>query len=850
MPSPNLTASITHGDQPAWLCAFPFIQQHWPDVVKIRQHYPALTDYDIAEDWSQSRQRHQSMSLAAFLRRFRQTRLAYIASQDFEQPVVNHVTALHAVSELADFLINQAYQAAVDAVIHRYGIMRDEQGCAQQLQVFALGKLGSGELNYASDIDLVFIYEQGGYSDGEKSLDAGRYFNRIGQHVIQLLDQYTDTGRVYEVDMRLRPFGSVGPLSCSLDALHHYLLNEGREWERFAWMRARQVAGDHSAGERTMGAIKPFIYRRHLDYSVFESLAKIKADMTLLTDYETDDLKYGLGGIRSVEFVVQSLQMTFGGRDEKLQGVSIYRQIQNLYEAKKLSTQDMDILRHGWLWLRKSENILQAVDDLPQHEFTVSDELKKYMATFFGQAEWSDYRRQLEEFRAQIDAIFQHLFADMATVSVVLNTDEQRFINEKMAELPLQRLPKSTAEKVYSLLQQALLIDRQSGQATNGQADYRVHTAADPDGFLADHETPAIAWQRLMQVIRAIIKRPSYLTMLVKEQPVLVALLRLLQQHDYVAHIVARYPVLLEHLFEPHALPDELTVSWLQQQWQQQRMPVDDVEQWMEALRYFKLSTQFLIICDWLNENKNNRQTCHRLSQLAEFILTRVIEYSHTETCEKLKPPADSVIRCQQLMVVAYGSLASGQMKLSSDMDLVFVLDCDTVSNDQRYFMQRWVKRMTHHLNARLYHGHLYDIDLQLRPNGNSGSLVTTLNEFADYQQNRAWIWEHAALIKAKLVYGTDRQRQMFKRLRQRILGLPRTADEVHSALADMRKKLIKTDSTHQLEFAVMTAVLVHSHQYPQLAELQYLSDMFAELKLLGLLPSQQKLPQPPVPVE
>ena len=836
-------------DSPDWLPAFPFIRQHWPAVVKIREQFPAIDRYQVAADWHGFKQHNPSISLSAGLRRFRQTRLAYIAAQDLEQPVSRHLQALHAVSNLADFLIDQAYQAAVNTMVSRYGVVRDDHGRHQQLQIFALGKLGSGELNYSSDVDLVFIYEQGGHSDGDKSLSAGRYFNRLGQNIIQYLDQYTDEGRVYQVDMRLRPFGSVGPLSCSVDALHHYLINEGREWERFAWMRARQVAGDSQAGERTMATIKPFIYRRHLDYSVFESLAKIKSEMTLLTDYDADDLKYGLGGIRSVEFVVQSLQMTFGGRDDSLQGVSIYHQIQQLYEARKLSTSDMEILTHGWMWLRKSENILQAVDDLPNHEFAFSDGLKKHMPVFFSQPDWSGYRRQLEKFRTQIDAIFRHLFADIATVEVVLTVDEQRLINNKLAELPLQRLPKSTTEKVQSLLQQTVLISRQSSQDT-GDNHQRVHTAADPAGFHDDSQIPTLSWQRLMMIIKAIIKRPSYLSMLVKEQPVLVALLRLIQSHDYVANTVARFPVLLELLFEPHDLPDDLSATLLQQHWQQQRMPVDDVEQWMEALRYFKLSTQFLIICDWLNKKQGNRQTCHRLSQLAEFILNRVIEYSHAETCDKLKPSRQSAVECRQLMVIAYGSLASGQMKLSSDMDLVFVLDCEQVSNDQRYFMQRWVKRITHHLNARLYHGHLYDIDLQLRPNGNSGSLVTSLNEFTDYQKNRAWIWEHAALIKSKLVYGTERQHQQFKHLRQVILSQQRNPDDVYRALSAMRDKLAKTDSAHQLEFEVMAAVLIHSHQYPQLAEMQYLSEMYAELRVLNCLNTDQRLPNPPVPVK
>lgn len=833
---------------PEWLAGFPFLEQHHAQVVELQQQFPRLADYDVKKDWQAARQKDPHMALAEFMRMFRQTRLAFVASTDMKQPVTEHLKAMHVVSELADFLVEQSYQQVKSDTESRYGRVRDSNGQVQTMQVFALGKLGSGELNYSSDIDLVFIYEEGGQSDGDKQLDAARYFNRMGQALIKQLDQYTKSGRVYRVDMRLRPFGSVGPLACSLEALHQYLLNEGREWERFAWMRARQVAGDTATGERILAAIKPFIYRRHLDYSVFESLAKIKADMNLMTDYDAEDLKYGVGGIRAVEFVVQSLQMTFGGRDESLQGVSIFQQLQNLYEAHKLSAHDMEVLTHGWLWLRKSENILQAVEDLPIHELSEDIAIQAHMASFFGLSSWSDYHRQLKQLRQKIDHIFQHLFADVATVDVVLSKDEQRKIQKIMREMPLQRLPKSTAEKVHALFRQVTLMARTD--FNQNQPVKRTHTAATIAPKSNNIEPNEIPWQRLTGVVKAIIKRPSYLSMLVKEQPVLVALLRLIERHDYVAHIVARFPVLLELLFEPHDLPGELSASWLQQQWQEQRMPVDDVEQWMEALRYFKLSIQFLVICDWLNGKQDNRQTCHRLSQLAEFILIQVIEYSHIETCKKLKPASEALISCQQLMVIAYGSLASGQMKLSSDMDLVFVLDYGQVTNDQRVFMQRWVKRITHHLNARLYHGHLYDIDLQLRPNGNSGSLVTSFDEFQDYQINRAWIWEHAALIKSKLVYGTEQQQKRFKQLRQRILSLPRNAVEVQEALADMRSKLVKTDSAHQLEFEVMAAVLIHSHEYPQLAQLQYLSAMFSELITLGLLSGRQKLPNPPVPVD
>ncbi len=836
----------TQTETPIWLPAFPFIEQQWQSVIALNARYPQLSDYRLEADWHDHTRQNSSLDLADRLRLFRQSRIAYMAVQDFTQPVFEHIDVLQAVSALADWLIKIAYEAAVEDVRKRYGEVRDELGNRVILLVFALGKLGAAELNYSSDVDLVFIYEQGGHSNGAKSIDANQYFNRIGKKLIQLLDQYTTKGRVYQVDMRLRPFGSVGPLTCSLDSLQQYLLNEGREWERFAWMRARLIAGDEAAGERVIQSIKPFIYRRHLDYSVFESLAKIKAEMNLLTDYESDDLKYGLGGIRSVEFIVQSLQMTFGGRDESLQGVAIFQQLQNLYQSRKLSNNDTEVLTNGWLWLRKSENILQISEDMPAHEFKVKSILQTPISHFMGQSSWQEYCHQLQIYRRQINEIFQHLFDDLMNHETPLTVAQHREINQYMAELPLQRLPKSTTEKVQKLLEQVMLMHGDS------KTILKVRPVVSSARSNLQEPVPptTIPWSRLLRVVKAILKRPSYLSMLIKEQPLLAELLRLFDRHAYVADTIAQYPVLLELLFDSHPVPTKLSQTWLESNWQQQlKGNRGDVEQWMESARYFKLSCQFLIICDWLDGHTGNRQCCLQLSRLAFFILQKVISFSHEETMQKLEADENTSVAGEDLMVIGYGSLASGQMKLSSDMDLVFVIDRAQLNNEQRNFMQRWVKRITHHLNVRLYHGYLYDIDLQLRPDGNSGSLVTSRVEFENYQRNRAWIWEHAALIKSKLVYGTTQQRQLFKQLRAEILQQPRVTNEVNEALATMREKLLKTDSQHQLEFEVMAAVLIHGAEYPQLASLQHLAEMFKQLKQLGLMADNKRLPKPPIPV-
>ncbi len=789
---------------PDWLSALPFLHSQWVHIDDLTAQYPMVMQYDLHEDWQRFVHNHQALDWFAKLRLFRQSRLAYLAYHDLAQPWSDHLRTMHQVAALADHLIAVAYDVCSQTMSEKYGEVMDSQGWPVSMVVFALGKLGTQELNYSSDVDLVFVYSHAGQSNGPRSLDAASYFARLGKSLIKLLDHYSTMGRVYRVDMRLRPFGSAGPLVCSTHSLQQYLLHEGREWERFAWMRARMVCGQPAAGQAVMAEIQPFIYRRHLDYSVFSALANIKTEIAQQLTYSTADLKQGPGGIRAAEFIVQSLQMVFGGRNQQLQGTSISGPIQRLVAENKLTKETGLLLYEAWLWLRKVENICQAVDDQAVHEVPDDATVKQLIADSFKQPDWASMQQALQQQRAQIAELFNELFQDKAS-DQQLPAAAQQQLNELMAELPARRMSQDTREQVHSLLQRSLPLTDQTGL------------------------------QAFSQLIKNMVTRPSYIMMLNKEANVHQAVLDLLQRNQYFATTLTQYPALLEQLFDhqSYQLADEAS---LLAQWHAMKEPAD-TEQWMEALRYFKLCHQFNVIRAQAYQEITRTAAQQQLTTLATAVLQLVLLYSWKEVSQKLN--STSLVP-EQLVVIAYGSAAVAQMTVSSDLDLVFVLDAESLDAEQRLFTQKWTRRIIHHLNTPLYHGKLYDLDLQLRPNGNSGALVTTRAEFEKYQQNEAWIWEHAAMIKSRALLGTTQQKAWHAQLRHAILTRARDAAAVDQALHDMSSKLeqITGVKQHQSEFAIMSAMLKHGHDCPELTRLTSLSALRASLIERQLLDS------------
>ena len=800
---------------PARLSAFPYLHSQWAEIAALVHAEPDLAAYDLQHDWHQFKQAfnqaHPTPDPFACLRRFKRSRLAYLAYLDLSLPLAKHTVTMQKVADLADLMIQQAHQLAGEEMQARHGLVRDENQQVVSLMVFALGKLGTSELNYSSDVDLVFLYESEGLSDGPRPLDALSYFTRLGQKLIKYLDHYTADGQVYRVDMRLRPFGSAAPLACSVAAFHQYLLVEGRDWERFAWMRARLVAGDQAAESVVMDGIKPFLYRRHLDYGVFGALAQIKAEITQHVPDQAADLKLGLGGIRAVEFIVQSMQLVFGGRNPALQGRSISRQIHALVAAGKLSKANGAALHEAWLWLRKTENMAQAVAEQATHELPTDPVAQAEMAVAMQQADWSQLCTQLQQHR-------QVVVDSLAAVFVISNepetlAPEQRdLLAQIMAGFPVTRMPANRREQVAWLLRRALQM------------------------------APVSVVETLADLLKKILTRPSYLLMLQKERNLLRKLLQLLQQHRYFATTLQAFPVLLEQLFEQQEIPATDHEMW--QLWQSQEPATEDVEQWMEALRYCKLVQQFNLVRAWTEQALTAAELGQRLTWVAQCVLQAVVPFAWQEI--QAKTPAND-LAANALVVIAYGSAATGQMNTQSDLDLVFVVDDPLSQPDDAVFMQKWVKRIIHHLTSTMYHGSLYALDMQLRPNGNSGPLVTTRQQFEQYQTEQAWTWEHAALVKARTLVATSAQHAWFEALRQQVLMQSRDPQIVDQDLQTMATKLSRIQAAdeqaqkaHQAEFAVLGGVLKHSQEHPELTASRNLTELQQQLVALGYLDAPQ----------
>ncbi len=736
---------------------------------------------DLQSDWLDFQNKNPHLDIFALPRKYRQTRLALIAAQDsLTLNPQDHIHTLKQTSTLAKLLISYAYQQALNEMQQKCGDVLNVNNDKQSLIIFALGKLGGKELNYSSDVDLVFCYTDNGQSDGKKCLDAQTYFNRLGRRIIQILDSVTSNGIVYRVDMRLRPFGSAAPLTCSMHNLMTYLESEGRDWERYAWLRASFIAGDEQTASDALYHIQPFIYRKYLDYSIFESLRQIKAQIERKQLDDENNLKLGVGGIREVEFIVQTLQITFGGRNKLLRGNDLWLQMHRLCEFKHISVKDLQQLTAAWLFLRKLENLCQIIHDRDSHHLPAEAET---LAVCMGLKNSKKLTQQLQVHKDKVHAIFQQLFLSNKVDNQNEITHPQ--IQQIKDQISTRNYPKTIKHKIYSALDAMT-------------------------GLLPEFENQNEIIMRYQQVINAISKRQSYLSMLVESPLILQKLITHISQGSYFSNSIAKTPSLLEILFDQL---DENDFDCAKQ-WQifTTKHDAGDAEVQLELLTQFKQRIQFKAILAYIDELHSTLKTTQILSNLAQFILAKVISLAWRET----QGNTASSIQVDDLIIIAYGSLAVKTMHLKSDFDLVFVLATE-INHDNHRFVMRWIKRIIHFLSIQSYSGNLYQIDTQLRPNGQSGAAVVSKTNFENYQRHEAWTWEHAALIKTRAVYATSKQEKWFNALRKEILTQKREPQKVKKDLEEMAQKMQQLDKNHHNEFNQLAEVLIKAHKNPSL---------------------------------
>ena len=750
-----------------------------------------------------------------YLREWRRREMVRIAWADIAHRA-DVATTLVAVSDLADACLRAATCAAQLQLDALFGRPRNAEAVEVPLIVIAMGKLGGRELNFSSDIDLVFLYAEAGETDGPRSLDNSEYFNRLGRELIRLLDAVTEDGFVFRVDMRLRPFGDSGALVVSLAALDDYLQQHGRDWERYAWIKARAVVGERAFAAATRDFVGSFVYRRYLDFGVFDSLREMKALIAReVTRRELEHhLKLGLGGIRELEFVVQSMQLVRGGNDKRLQSTSLLEVLPLLAGSKLLSKAAVDRLLEAYLVLRKAENAIQMIRDQQTHVVPEDPADRARVALNMGLPDWTSAAARIAAARADVAHLFEAL--------VFGGTEPQR-----------EGVPDMTgwdSGPVTALLDQYRegAAYRRLDDGARRRVDFilaRLLRAA------ASRPQPAVVVGRVLRVLEAIGARSSYLALLKEQAPALDRLVDVCALSGFLAGQIADFPLLLDELIDPNAFDEPPSRASFQRELEArtERLPTDDPERQVEALRQFQKAAIFGVAFADLTGRMPLMTVSDRLTDIAELIIERCMRLAWDQMTQTYGVPHEGS-RAVRVAVAGYGKLGGIELGYGSDLDLVFLHDSS--GHDNAVFFVRLGQRIVHLLTMHSAAGRLYEVDMRLRPNGKGGFLMTGIEAFEQYQLHDAWTWEHQALLRARPVAGDAALCRHFEDTRRRVLCAAVDRDTLRTDVAQMRLRMrrelsragpdefdIKQDAggIADIEFLVQYLVLASAKEHPAL---------------------------------
>jgi glutamate-ammonia-ligase adenylyltransferase len=736
------------------------------------------------------------------LRRYRHRKLLEIIYLDtvLEQPL--EATLLQQ-SELADQLILAALDFGQRQLSAKHGQPLEANGDAMALNVITMGKLGGRELNFSSDIDLICSYDSDGELTGYGQLSYQEYFSRVVRLLNQLLGETTADGFVYRVDLRLRPWGESGPIVLSHSALEHYYQLHGREWEQYAMVKARIISGSDASRESLANLLKPFVYRKYLDYRVFDGLATLKAkiDAQAKSRGMRVNLKLGQGGIREIEFFVQAFQILRGGRNHRLQCNSIFSAIEALQQHKVVDLPSLQKLRAAYCFLRLLENRIQMFDDQQTHDLPDNAQQQQRIAVTMGFANWDAIVLQLQQHRQQVSTCFRDLFkqADSPPPEIIIDdsfsdsADDQHwdFIDNSSIEGTeaitdsLNRFIKSKAWGYMSARAR-----QRFGLLLPGLIE-----------ALRISQQPATLFDRLLRLFSSIAGRSVYFELLFQNQALLARLASLFDRSEWIADEVSRYPMLLENLIHSGDL-DRFDKSILLQRLQQQLATIaGDTELELDSLRLFKREQTLVIASAELTQEIDADQVSHYLCDLAEVVLEAVYQLAQHSLEQQYGAPecsADGERRAAQFAIIGYGKLGGYEMHYQSDLDLIFLHDS---SGEQQHtngkkmvensvFFARLAQKIISMTSVLTASGKLYEIDSRLRPEGTSGLLVSSCAAYLRYQLEKAWTWEHQALVRARLVAGSTHLKPEFELIRTQILCLPRDDETLRREIVDMRERI------------------------------------------------------------
>jgi glutamate-ammonia-ligase adenylyltransferase len=801
----------------------------------------------------------EGAELELVLRRFRQRHMLRIVWRDFCR-LADTLETVRDTSLLAEACIAEALAHTQSALEARFGVPRGrDSGARQELIVLAMGKLGARELNVSSDIDLIFAYPEGGSTDGaDRQLSNEEFFSRVGRGVISALDQVTAEGFVFRVDMRLRPYGESGALVHNFAALEEYYQDQGRDWERYALIKARPVTGDPGRSAQLMAALQPFVYRRYVDFGVIESLRGMKRMITQEVRRRglQDNVKLGHGGIREVEFIAQCFQLIRGGRDRGLQQRELLAVLDECAALGCLPVEAVAELRSAYLFLRDSEHGIQGYQDRQTQALPADDLPRLALATVMGFDSWESYLEVLDEHRARVAHHFHELIAAPEEERPGEAQGDTGLWGEGLSAAALSALgyrqPEEALQRLTELRQSSRVIALQV-EGKERLERFMPHLVR----ACADVGDPDLALERLLPLVESVARRSAYLVLLMENLAALYELAVLCAASPWIAEQMVKYPVLLDELLDRASLYTAPDKSLLEEELRQQvaRLAMDDLEAQMDALRYFKAAQLLRVAASELSGRLPLMKVSDRLTWIAEVILEQVLAVAWADLTRKYgQPQRDS--ESYGFAVFGYGKLGGIELGHGSDLDLVFVSDAAPQgatdgerSIDNTVFYTRLGQRMIHILETRMALGQLYEVDMRLRPSGESGMLVTTAQGFSSYQEQSAWTWEHQALVRARFVAGDPAVAEKVEAVRHDILCQRRDEAELAVEVQKMRERMRshllpdeqnRPEAFHlkqgrggivDIEFMVQFAVLAWSNRVPELARW---SDNVRILETLG----------------
>ncbi len=844
--------------------SFEQVQQWSPFVEQKIQRFPDLKDpVSWQELWAEGelyQKVYQQViaatdeeQLKAVLRQARNWQMGRIAIRDLSG-LASLQEVMKTMSDLADALVTSSLDWHYERFCQRYGTPYGrDSGLQQKMLVIGMGKLGGQELNFSSDIDLIFAYPEGGETRLDENSNAKRtisndvFFTRLGQALNKSLNEMTGDGFVYRVDMRLRPFGDAGPLAVTFASLEHYYELHGRAWERYALVKARVMAGEAEDAKYMFDILRPFIYRRYVDFSAMESLRELKQMIAAQVKKKgmINNIKLGPGGIREIEFIAQAFQLVHGGRDKALQSRSLLTTLQVLENNGFLDIESHQTLRAAYEFLRRAENRLQEWRDQQTHTLPSDPYQQLMLANSMGFAEYAEFMVVLNQHLEFVQGQFNEVFAE----------DEVSEAQDHLSEVWLSDL-----DDVDDLSQQNLPDDK-AGRFLKAIKDFKesrmIKTLGSEGTERLNATMPLLmrevlkpeyseeSLKRVLSVIESIAKRSVYLVLLKENPESLAHLVKLCDVSAWLTDMLVKYPALLDQLLDERALYAPLEASALQEE---ARALLDSVGQdeevFMNQIRQWRHAQVFKVAAADITGHLPVIKVSDYLTWIAEAVLNTVVEFAWRMMQQRSGLPGGmtEANKRNPFMVLGYGKVGGIELGYGSDLDIVFVYEglnssdqavgSNGKSLDNAIYFVRMGQKIISLMTTLMPSGTLYEVDTRLRPNGASGMMVVDFEGYKSYLENKAWVWEYQAFVRVRPVVGDAQSVAAFTEFKTRFLCKARSIESLRTEVVDMRLRMQKElDKTNDelfdlkqgrggivdIEFMVQFLVLAYANQYPKL---------------------------------